>query len=282
LQDITAAEAKEIEPRVVTFQRAIWSPTTSSVDPKEVMNALKLDAISEGIVIKTGVSYVAKKNDSVLTTDGDIRAAYVVNAGGLYADKIAMDFGFSEDYRILPFKGIYLYSNEKPFAIRTNIYPVPNLENPFLGVHYTLTVNGRTKIGPTAIPVLWREQYSGLSNFRPKEFLDISLRQLALLLGSQFDFKKLAVEELKKYSKRRLVKLASSMLAGIKESDYREWGVPGIRAQLVNRKTNRLEMDFVIQGDDRSMHVLNAVSPAFTCSIPFSKFVCREIASLLH
>lgn len=282
LQDISLEEARAIEPRVVTYQKAIYSPTTASVDPREVMDALKKDALCEGIKIKAGIRYLGKKTDKINSSDGTYQAGYVINAGGLYADRIAMDFGFSEGYRILPFKGIYLYSNEKPFSIRTNIYPVPNLKNPFLGVHYTLTVDGRIKIGPTAIPVLWREQYSGLGNFSAKEFADISVRQLLLLLRSKFDFKKLAVEELRKYSRKRLVKLASSMVEGINESDYRVWGVPGIRAQLVNNKTNALEMDFVIQGDEKSMHVLNAVSPAFTCSIPFSKFVCRKIDSLLH
>ena len=92
---------------------------------------------------------------------GPLRCRWVVNAAGLYADKIALDFGFSERYRILPFKGLYLYSDEPPAAFRTNIYPVPDLRNPFLGVHFTVKDDGHIKIGPTAIPAFWREQYRG-------------------------------------------------------------------------------------------------------------------------
>ena len=69
-------------------------------------------------------------------------AAHVVNAAGLYADSIALDFGFSQDHRILPFKGLYLYSDEPASAFRTNIYPVPDLRNPFLGVHFTVRAMG--------------------------------------------------------------------------------------------------------------------------------------------
>jgi (S)-2-hydroxyglutarate dehydrogenase len=80
-----------------------------------------------------------------------------VNSAGLYADKIAQDFGFSRDYRILPFKGLYLYSNESVGSFKTNIYPAPDLRNPFLGVHFTVTAEGKVKIGPTTIPAFFRE-----------------------------------------------------------------------------------------------------------------------------
>ncbi len=282
LHDLTEAEAREIEPRVITFQRAIYSPTTSSVDPREVMRSLKKDAVAEGIEIQTGVAYIEKQGGQVKTSRGHYQAGYVVNAAGLYADSVARDFGFSDDYRILPFKGLYLYSGEQPFAVRTNIYPVPNLGNPFLGVHYTLTVDGRIKIGPTAIPAFWREQYQGLGNFDSKEFMEILRRQAGLLLRAGFDFRKLAFEELRKYAKSRMVKLASSMVSGVSEKDYRKWGVPGIRAQLINIRSHKLEMDFVLQGDSKSMHILNAVSPAFTCALPFSEHVGKKIYDFIH
>ena len=80
-----------------------------------------------------------------------------------------------------------------------------------------------------------------------------------------------------KYFRRRLVSLASTLATGVKVEDYRHWGKPGIRAQLLELKTKKLEMDFVVEGDEKSFHVLNAVSPAWTCSIPFSKYVCEKI-----
>jgi L-2-hydroxyglutarate oxidase LhgO len=92
----------------------------------------------------------------------------------------------------------------------------------------------------------------------------------------------LAIKEMAKFSKSRMVSLASELAEGVKSEHYRNWGRPGIRAQLINTKKQKLEMDFVLEGDDKSMHVLNAVSPAFTCSIPFSEHVCKQIISTLH
>jgi len=138
-----------------------------------------------------------------------------VNAAGLYADKIAREFGFSEKYKILPFKGLYLYSDEPRGSVKTNIYPVPDLRNPFLGVHVTVTSEGKSKIGPTAIPAFWREQYSGMENFRVGEFMDLTLRQMSLIRHSSFDFKKLAIQEMRKYSRRHLVSFSSSLMEGV-------------------------------------------------------------------
>jgi len=282
LHEITEKEAKEIEPRVKTDRRALFSPTTSSVDPLEVMGAMKKDAMDEKVEIKTGVAYLGKEGKKVITSSGAIEAKYVVNSAGLYADKIAGDFGFSKKYRILPFKGLYLYSNDPKGSLRTNIYPVPDLRNPFLGVHFTLTVDGKAKIGPTAIPAFWREQYSGVDNFSLPEFYEIIIRQLGLFAFSKFDFKQLAFDEIRKYSKARMVTLSSSLLNGVKKESYTKWGKPGIRAQLLDIEEKKLIMDFVLEGDDHSMHVLNAVSPAFTCSIPFSQYVCEEITRLTN
>lgn len=216
----------------------------------------------------------------MVTNRGEIEAGYIVNAAGLYADRIARDFGFSERYRILPFKGLYLYSDEPAGALRTNIYPVPDLRNPFLGVHFTLTADQHIKIGPTAIPAFWREQYNGLENFRFSEFADVIKREIGLLVSSGFDFTRLAFEELRKYSRRRMVSLASALVKEIDPRNYRRWGRPGIRAQLLDVEKKKLEMDFVVEGDDRSFHVLNAVSPAFTCAHPFARHVCDQICEL--
>jgi L-2-hydroxyglutarate oxidase LhgO len=277
LKSMTAAEAKAIEPRVRTFERALFSPTTSTADPAQVLCSMKQDALGQGIIIHQNAAYLGRANGRLATRAGDFEAGCVINAAGLYADRVARDFGFSEDYRIVPFKGIYLYSEEPPGALRTNVYPVPDLRNPFLGVHFTVTVAGKSKIGPTAIPAFWREQYKGMENFKLNEFAEILFRDLGLLLFAGFDLKRIAVEETLKYFRRRLVSLASPLVEGVKPEDYRHWGKPGIRAQLMNIKTRKLEMDFVIQGDAKSLHVLNAVSPAWTCSIPFAGYVCDQV-----
>lgn len=278
---ISAQEARAIEPRVKTFERALFSPTTSSLDPTEVMAAMTRDAVAEGVELRLGEAYVGKTGETVRSTRDAYQAKYVVNAAGLYADRVARDFGFSEHYRILPFKGLYLYSDEPIGAVRTHIYPVPDLRHPFLGVHYTLTVDGKVKIGPTAIPAFWREQYSGVDRFSGSEFFEIIARQAGLFLSSSFDFKTLALRELKKYSKAKMAAEAGELLTGVSAAQFFKWGKPGIRAQLLDLRKGKLEMDFVLEGDGRSMHVLNAVSPAFTCSIPFSRYVCDRIARQL-
>ena len=282
LQDIDERTAREIEPRAVTYGRAIFSPTTSSVDPVEVVRSMEADARNEGVAIQYGARYLGRVGDAVRTTAGDYNAGYVVNAAGLYADHVARGFGFAEDYRILPFKGLYLYSDEPPGSIRTNIYPVPDLRNPFLGVHFTVTADGHVKIGPTAIPAFWREQYRGWDNFRAAECADIVQRQMGLLVSSGFGFVRLAWEELRKYSRARMVALAATLARGVQRKDYKQWGKPGIRAQLLNIKSRKLEMDFVFEGDQRSFHILNAVSPGFTCCLPFSRFVCDAIGAKLN
>ncbi len=274
---ITEAEARKIEPRVRTFQQALWSSRTASVDPLEVLGGFLRDARAAGIEVRFKSGYqtgLRKDFGPVPTTSGPIEAGFVINAAGLYADKVAREFGFSQEYTILPFKGIYLYCSQPAGALRTNIYPVPDLKNPFLGVHHTLTVDGKSKIGPTAIPAFWREQYVGFENFRAGEMGEILARQAELFLNNSFNFRSLAWTEIKKYFRKVLVRQSADMLDGVRPSDYTVWGKPGIRAQLLKVKERKLEMDFCVQGDGKSLHVLNAVSPAFTCSLPFARYVC--------
>jgi (S)-2-hydroxyglutarate dehydrogenase len=282
LQMISEEEARRIEPRIRTAGRALFSPTTASVDPRQVVRALVEDARTLGITLHTDTRYLGREGQTVRTSRGTCNAGYVVNAAGLYADKIARDFGFSQDYTIVPFKGLYLKSSELAGALRTNIYPIPDLQHPFLGVHFTLTATGVIKIGPTAIPAFWREQYTGLGRFDWREFVEIVGREAGLLVNSGFGFAQLAVRELQKYYKPKMVALAAELATGVTIDQYHHWGPPGIRAQLVNLKERRLEMDFRYEGDDRSFHVLNAVSPAFTCSLPFTEHLVERIDGLLN
>ncbi|MDE2491984.1 MAG: L-2-hydroxyglutarate oxidase [Elusimicrobia bacterium] len=269
--------AREIEPRARTLGRALWSPSTSTVDPSACVAALAEDARRDGVDLRWRAGYLGLHGREVRTAAGRFEAGFVVNAAGLYADAVARDFGFSRRWRILPFKGLYLYSDEPPGAFRTHVYPVPDLRNPFLGVHVTVAVDGRAKIGPTAIPALWRENYGGLSGFSAEELAEVAWRVGGLLWSSGFAFRRLAAEEVLKNSRRVMVRLAARLADGLKTSDFRRWGRPGIRAQLVDVETRRLAPDFVIEGDARSLHVLNAVSPGFTCALPFAAHVAGLI-----
>jgi (S)-2-hydroxyglutarate dehydrogenase len=278
LSEVTEREAVELEPLAKTYGRALWSPTTSSVDPTEVMRSLVADAMRARVSIISGTKYMRRNRDgTVATSSGAMSAGYVVNAAGLQADRVAHDFGFGHRYRILPFKGLYLYGSGAT-QLRRHVYPVPNLGNPFLGVHFTVTVDRHTKIGPTAIPAFWREQYAGLSRFRPSEFVEVLWRETQLFLRNDFGFRSLAFAELRKYRRQWLVTLAAELVPTASPAEFRRWGRPGIRAQLFDTTSRTLEMDFVYEGDDRSFHVLNAVSPAFTCALPFSEHLGAEIA----
>ncbi len=272
---ITEEELKAIDPNAKTFQYALFSPNTATVDPTEVNVAIKNELKDKGVKFIFNDGYKCREGSgSVMTTRGlIITAGKIINAAGLYADKIARDFHFSKDFTIIPFKGIYLKYTKKDKPIKTNIYPVPNLKNPFLGVHYTITVDGTIKIGPTSIPAFWRENYKGMHNFKGSEMANILGWESRLFLTNAFGFRNLAFEEVRKYNKSFFVNLAAKLVHHIDKSGFTEWSKPGIRAQLMNKKTMELVQDFVVEGDGSTIHVLNAVSPAFTSSFPFAKWV---------
>lgn len=272
---IDEKELFEIDPNVKTFDYALYSPTTATVDPLEVNQAIKSELISKGVNFYFSEAYTSKRgNNSILTSKNSLFSAdKIINTAGLYADKVAKDFGFSQAHTVIPFKGVYLkyHGDEKPVSI--NVYPVPNLKNPFLGVHFTVTVDGNVKIGPTSMPAFWRENYVGFDNFKVSELLNILGWETRLFTSNAFGFRKLAIEEVKKYNKNYFARLALDLVHKLNLKGFDEWGKPGIRAQLLNIQTKELVMDFVVEGDQHSIHVLNAVSPAFTCSFPFAKYV---------
>jgi L-2-hydroxyglutarate oxidase len=277
LEVIDEKKLKDYEPNAKTYKKALWSPLTATVDPKEILSHLKEKLEKEDVHFYFNQPYLYKNSKkSIKTKDYTFNYGKLINAAGLYADEIAKDFGFSKDYIIIPFKGIYLEYTGKDKPIKTNIYPVPNIKNPFLGVHYTIKVDGTIKIGPTAIPAFWRENYKGLSRFKLDEFLQIITWESILFLTNAFGFRDLAFEEIKKYSKNYLIQQAIKMVKKIDSSKFNKWGKPGIRAQLLNTKTKQLVMDFIVEADDETIHVLNAVSPAFTASYPFTKWVVEN------
>lgn len=276
---VNESELAEIDPNARTHQHALYSPTTATVDPVEVIQCLKNELIQKGVQISFNESYERRiSGNQIRTSKRVIEADHLINAAGLYADRIGKDFGYSQKYTIIPFKGVYLKYSLKDKPIRTNIYPVPNLKNPFLGVHYTITVDGTIKIGPTAIPAFWRENYQGLENFNAGELVEIAAREAQLFLLNSFGFRDLAMEEIQKYNRSYFAGLAARLVKTIDVKGFREWSRPGIRAQLLEIRTRKLVMDFVVEGDASSTHILNAVSPAFTCSFPFAKMIVDRIA----
>jgi (S)-2-hydroxyglutarate dehydrogenase len=281
IEELSAVDVRAIEPRARTHERALYSPTSAAVDPREVLRSMVEDANRAGVTLLTRTTYQGRWPNGVRTSAGKIVAGYVVNAAGLYADRVARDFGFAERYRILPFKGRYLLARSGAAGFRTHLYPVPDLHHPFLGVHVTVTADGQVKLGPTATPAFWREQYRGLDRFRLEELLEILHDQLRFFWRDDFGYRSLAARELRKSIRRLLVQDATRLAEGIRVDDFSEWAPAGIRAQLVDLRTRSLVMDFCDEGDDRSFHVLNAVSPAFTCALPFAAYLADRIDALL-
>lgn len=267
-------QVREIEPRAKTFQDALFVPSTAVADPLQLLMAQYDDFVAAGGILKLDSPYhgVGHNND-VKVGNQCISAGKVINCAGLYADKVAHTFGFGLRYTLLPFKGLYHYAAPDSVPLRCHVYPVPDLSHPFLGVHFTRTLSGRTKIGPTAIPSLWREHYSGFGGFRLKELAEVSARELQMLITNKNQFRALAWREIQKYDRKKMIYEAAMLLEGAQEMGFREAGKAGIRAQLIDCESNAFVMDFVIEGDSKSIHVLNAISPAWTCAIPFARYV---------
>jgi len=270
---VEEAQVFDIDPNVKTYKRALYSPDTASIDPKEVCGAIKDDLFKVGVEFSFNTKYLGVSGNIIKTDQGDFEGGKIINCAGLYADRVAHDFNFGLKFTMIPFKGLYLKYTKNKSDININIYPVPNLKNPFLGVHFTKTVAGDIKIGPTAIPAFWRENYDAMKGFSFNEMAEVLLFESKLYLTNAFNFRSLAHEEMHKYQKQYFISLAMSMVKYIDPKGFTEWTKPGIRAQLLDKQTLSLVQDFVVEGDDKSVHVLNAVSPAFTCSFPFSKYV---------
>ena len=277
--DVTVVDERElaqIEPNARTCGIALWSPTTTTVDPGAVAKSLAADFASRGVQFFYGTPY--RKNlghRRIQAGETVFNYGTFVNTAGLHADRIARDFGFARNVTILPFKGVYLEyegANAQDRPVRTNIYPVPDLAQPFLGGHFTIKVDGTVKIGPTAIPAFWRENYEGVSRLDLRDLPEILGWEARLFAGNDFGFRDLAFAEIRKYSRSTMANQAKALVKNLDPSRFTKWGRPGIRAQLLDTTNRRLVSDFRVEGDRESIHILNAVSPAFTASLPFARW----------
>jgi (S)-2-hydroxyglutarate dehydrogenase len=270
---------KEIEPCARTVEQALYVKDTAVVNPQRVMAAVVADAIREGVEFQLGCAWHSREGaDLAKTSQGHIAYGHLVNCAGLFADQIAHAFDVGLHYRILPFRGqFYQLRPESKVQVRGNIYPVPDLRNPFLGVHFTRRPEGEVTVGPSALPLLGREQYRGLVGATASDGLAM-IKYLLRLFGRNRDhFRSIAWKELAKVSRAGFCREAEGLAVGLKPGDLLAGKEPGIRAQLVDTRTAELLSDFVIEPGPRSTHVLNAVSPAFTSSAPFAKYVVDMI-----
>ena len=277
LEMVDEAGLRELEPLARTHERALWSPSTAVADPVAVVEALAARVRERGGEVRLGTPVLEAGPGWIRTPYQRIEVGHTINAAGLYADRVARWFGVGEDYAMLPFKGLYWYSNWPAGRLQRHVYPVPDPRNPFLGVHLTVTVNGRTKVGPTAIPSLWREDYGGVRGINTRELAGIAKLYPRFLRSPHHDVPGLVRSELPKYSRRHLVSQARALVPSVNAGDFRERGRVGVRAQLLHVPSGRLEMDFVVRPGERSTHVLNAVSPAWTSSLAMAEWIVERI-----
>ena len=270
---------REHEPHAAG-EAALYCPEAASVDSQQYVYQLARDATDAGVDFFTGyeVEKVTPVGDGfhLDTSNGDISASYFVNAAGLHADTLAHQLGVGEEYRIVPFRGEYYeLVPEKRHLCQTMIYPTPDPDLPFLGVHYTRRTDDKVIIGPNAVLAFGREAYKNTQ---------IDIRELADTLGYEGFWKlvasptmiKVAISELNKsYRKSAFVDAARKLVPGVEVDDFNK-SYAGIRAQMVHEDGD-LVMEPLFEHGDRSTHVLNAVSPGLTSSLPFGEHVAEAV-----
>jgi L-2-hydroxyglutarate oxidase len=276
LELIDEKQLAVLEPNAKTHKYAIWSPTTAVVDPQAVCNAMRDDLLAQGVKILTNTPFEMRAGGNTIIAGGEeYEGGKIINCAGAHSAKIAKKFGFCKDYSMVPFKGVYVTCTNDQKPIKRCLYGVPNPKNPFLGVHYSVTVDGRFRLGPTAMPVLGPEQYKWSDSVDKEGAFEIAdnLRKMA----KHSHIRGHAVEELLKSFSGYLVHKAKKLVQpGALDNCEFDWDREGIRAQLMDDLTQNLEHDFVVQGDKDTVHVLNAVSPSFTSSIPFAEWIVEN------
>lgn len=268
----------ELEPYAARSEKALYSPNTAVFNPNQILLSIKRDLENSGKVrFVLGTSFTGVVgNTQASTTRGSIKFTDFINAAGTFADKIAHSFGVGLQYKVLPFKGTYKkLVKDRDYLVRGNIYPVPDLRNPFLGVHFTRAYDGNVYIGPTAIPAFGREEY-GFLNDLSLESLSILGRDILLFFRNE-GFRTAAKNETKKYFTKYVFSEAKKLVPELKIEDIEDTPKVGIRPQLVDWNNKKLVMDFIVLKDSNSLHLLNAISPAFTCSMAFAEYIVNDL-----
>ena len=277
---IDEKEFKELVPDGKTSSgRAIWSPNTSVVNPKQILKSLenKLRELGVTFVFGEQIKSVDIASNNILTSRYNIFYGFAFNTAGLYADKVSKLFGVRTDLILLPFKGSYWkLSNRAPFKFKTNLYPVPDLNQPFLGVHVTPSIDGNTYLGPTAIPAFGRENYNYLDNIEPILSFQFVKHLSIQILNNNNGFRRYAMEQGLQGIKTIFLKSAKKLIPNLTLNHLENSNKVGIRPQLYDLKKAKLIDDFCLKKSESSLHVLNAISPAFTASFELADFILSQ------
>ncbi|SDY57036.1 L-2-hydroxyglutarate oxidase [Halobellus clavatus] len=280
----TREEIQEHEPHAAG-EAALYCPEAASVDSQKYVYSLAGDAENRGVDFYTG--YEVKKIKTVddthhlLTSNGTISASYLVNAAGLYADELAHQMGVGEEYQIVPFRGEYYeLVPQKRDLVNTMIYPTPDSELPFLGVHFTRRTDDKVIIGPNAVLAFGREAYEN-TQFDISELASTFKYEGFWKLLASPKMIGVALNELNKsYRKEAFIEASQSLVPEVETEDFRK-SYAGIRAQVV-REDGTLIKDPLFEHGSQSTHVLNAVSPGLTSSLPFGDHLTEAILNQIE
>ena len=267
----------EIEPHTAGI-KAIWVPDAGIVSYRDVALRLasKLEERGGEVVNDAFVRGIERSNDEVVveTKVGEFRGDYMINCTGLFCDRVAKKTGERPDSKVVPFRGEYYDLKPESYHLCNNlIYPVPDPQFPFLGVHFTRMIDGRMECGPNAVLAFAREGY------RKR---DINLRDLAEALSYK-GFRRMAAKHWKmgmgemwrSFSKKAFVKALQRLVPSVTEDDLIR-GRAGVRAQLLGRDGALID-DFIILSSQRVINVCNAPSPAATSSLKIGKTIVEHL-----
>ncbi|GAC1306776.1 MAG: L-2-hydroxyglutarate oxidase [Vulcanimicrobiaceae bacterium] len=276
LRMLDAAQITEAEPHCRGI-KAIFSPVTGIVDWGLVSASYSNDAKTAGADFFLGreVTKISRRNGvTVLETPrGEIQARFVVTCGGVYSDKLARMTGGTRDPKIVPFRGDYLILKaEKSHLVKGNIYPVPNPEFPFLGVHFTPRMDGSIWLGPNSVLAFAREGYS-FFNINPPELWDAVTYPGFVKLAAKY-WKIGAGEMYRDLVRSAYVKALQRYIPELQPEDCLP-GPAGVRAQAMSPDGSLVD-DFVFEGAEGIVHVRNAPSPAATASLAIGKYIVDD------
>ncbi len=276
LERLPSSDLSNFEPLAKTFGSFLWSPNTSISNPSLINSAIREELENKGVSFLSN-SKVSINNEIWLNNNQPINAKYYVNAGGAWALDIAQQISLGKNFRTMPFLGLYKQTALVNLPIRTLVYPVPHPINPFLGVHFTLTIDGKVKIGPSALPIIGKDQYTLKSSVSPLEILNYAKNLYSLSKGNKHDLLAMMKYEVPKLFTANLVDSAAYLVPKAKQIKDWHQKSPGIRGQLIDIRNGELVQDFLIENTEKSTHVLNAVSPGWTAAIPFGRHIALSV-----
>ena len=277
IKKLSAEEIKEFEPHARGIA-GLYVPQTGIVDYKKVTEAYAKIFLDKDGSIETDCKFLSLINNNrelvIETTKGEFKTKFLVNCGGLYCDKIAKLCDVNPGLQIIPFRGEYFsLKKEKEYLVKNLIYPVPDPQFPFLGVHFTRMINGGVEAGPNAVLAFKREGYSK-KDFSLNDVSKMFLYSGFWRMASKY-YRMGFGEFYRSLSKKAFVKALQKLVPEIQLDDI-EPGGAGVRAQALE-PNGKLVDDFRIVEASRMIHVLNAPSPAATASLSIGRTVADII-----